>query len=75
MRFGSFLTPPTAWPFADAKGSQTTLYHVALQWLKEDREHRKQLEASGQKKRGARSNDAVPTDSEVFYSKYVTISA
>lgn len=32
----------------------TTLYNVALQWLKEDRENRRELEKNGRKTRGAR---------------------
>ncbi|KIY71437.1 P-loop containing nucleoside triphosphate hydrolase protein, partial [Cylindrobasidium torrendii FP15055 ss-10] len=70
MRFGTFVTQPTAWPFVDAEGNKSTLYQVALQWLKEDREHRKSLEAEGLKVRGARRNDTVPSDSETFYRKY-----
>ncbi|KIJ70498.1 hypothetical protein HYDPIDRAFT_105237 [Hydnomerulius pinastri MD-312] len=71
MRLGSFVTEPTAWPFASSGVPQTmALYHTALQWLKEDREHRLQLESQGRKSRGARKNETVPTDSETFYKKY-----
>ena len=49
MRLGSFLTEPTPWPF-----DNTTVYHMALQWLKEDRDHRRELEKQGRKPRGAR---------------------
>ena len=57
---------PTSWPFTEGTaglasvelGANATLYTVALQWLKEDRERRRQLEAGGLKRRGAR-NDAV----------------
>ncbi|GJE87491.1 P-loop containing nucleoside triphosphate hydrolase protein [Phanerochaete sordida] len=71
MRFGSFVTLPTAWPFAevDANGPNTQLYSVALQWLKEDRSFRKELEKQGRKIRGPRK-DEVPVDSETFYKKY-----
>ncbi|EKM59926.1 uncharacterized protein PHACADRAFT_250733, partial [Phanerochaete carnosa HHB-10118-sp] len=71
MRFGSFLTLPTPWPFptVDAAGPNTLLYNVALQWLKEDREFRKELERSGKKVRGPRKEE-VPESSEAFYKKY-----
>ncbi|KII94761.1 hypothetical protein PLICRDRAFT_148930 [Plicaturopsis crispa FD-325 SS-3] len=68
MRFGSFEKEPTPWP--SAFGSGATLYSVALQWLKEDRDHRKLLESQGRKTRGARKDQTVPTDSETFYKKY-----
>lgn len=68
MRFGSFTTPPTPWPFTDQ--STSTLYSVALQWLKEDREYRRELEKNGLKLRGARKDEGVPSDSETFYRKY-----
>ncbi|KAK0468356.1 P-loop containing nucleoside triphosphate hydrolase protein [Desarmillaria tabescens] len=68
MRFGSFVTPPALWPFADQ--STSTLYSVALQWLKEDREYRRKLEKNGLKLRGARKDEGVPSDSETFYRKY-----
>jgi len=64
MRLGSFSTEPTPWPV-----NNTTLYQTALQWLKEDRDHRRELEKRGRKSRGARRN-GVPTDSETFYKKY-----
>ncbi|KAG9317657.1 P-loop containing nucleoside triphosphate hydrolase protein [Chiua virens] len=68
MRLGSFITEPTPWPFDTAV--KPSLYDVALQWLGEDRDHRRKLEQLGHNKsRGARPN-AVPTDSEVFYKKY-----
>ncbi|KAH9939237.1 P-loop containing nucleoside triphosphate hydrolase protein [Epithele typhae] len=77
MHLGTFLTEPTPWPFVDGTlatmsvelGPSPTLYAVALQWLKEDRERRRALEAQGRKRRGART-DAVPSDSETFYKKY-----
>ncbi|KAF8450304.1 P-loop containing nucleoside triphosphate hydrolase protein [Boletus edulis BED1] len=64
MRLGSFSTEPTPWPF-----NNTSLYHTALQWLKEDRDHRLELEKRGRKARGAR-RDGVPTHSETFYKKF-----
>ncbi|EPQ59217.1 P-loop containing nucleoside triphosphate hydrolase protein [Gloeophyllum trabeum ATCC 11539] len=80
MRFGKMVTPPTSWPpsASDAHavditsklGPNPLLYHTALQWLKEDREHRRELEAQGRKTRGARRNETVPSDSETFYRKY-----
>ncbi|KIJ20081.1 hypothetical protein PAXINDRAFT_166234 [Paxillus involutus ATCC 200175] len=71
MRLGSFLTEPTPWPFTLSQIPESvTLYHTALHWLKEDREHRRQLEEQGRKTRGARRNQSVPTDSETFYKKY-----
>lgn len=55
MRFGSFATEPTAWPSGFTNGPQTpTLYNTALQWLREDREYRRELEKQGRKSRGAR---------------------
>ena len=35
---------------------RANLYDTALQWLTEDRAHRRQLELSGRKMRGARRN-------------------
>lgn len=60
MRFGSFVTPPSAWPIIPTSSlavqfpASTTLYNVALRWLKEDRDHRRELENQGRKRRGAR---------------------
>ena len=57
MRLGSFLAEPTPWPFNSSETTNDlTLYHVALQWLKEDRDHRRELEKQGYKSRGARRN-------------------
>ncbi|KAH8833071.1 P-loop containing nucleoside triphosphate hydrolase protein [Flagelloscypha sp. PMI_526] len=76
MRFGQFIIEPTEWiaekrtELGPSFNAGSTLYDVALQWLKEDREHRKELEKNGKKARGARREDAVPSDSEVFYKKY-----
>ncbi|KAI0737684.1 P-loop containing nucleoside triphosphate hydrolase protein [Daedaleopsis nitida] len=77
MHLGTFLMEPTTWPFTGATtgvasvdlGLNPALYTVALQWLKEDRERRKLLEAGGRMHRGART-DEVPSDSEIFYRKY-----
>ncbi|KIP10393.1 hypothetical protein PHLGIDRAFT_101292 [Phlebiopsis gigantea 11061_1 CR5-6] len=71
MRLGSFVTLPTSWPFEDfsVAGPNTQLYGVALQWLREDRDFRRELEKKGRKVRGARKDD-VPVDSETFYKKY-----
>jgi CCR4-NOT complex subunit CAF16 len=64
MRFGSFVTLPT---FRISTGldqprnstsAATPLYTIALQWLREDREFRRELEKQGQKMRGARRNEA-----------------
>ncbi|CAA7259739.1 unnamed protein product [Cyclocybe aegerita] len=76
MCFGAFTTPPTPWPLTpDSPLTQqfqpsTTLYNVALQWLKEDRDFRRELEKQGRKQRGARRDETVPSDSETFYRKY-----
>ncbi|EGN93065.1 hypothetical protein SERLA73DRAFT_79107 [Serpula lacrymans var. lacrymans S7.3] len=72
MRGGSFVTEAT--PLSSLRlndpSNPLSLYHVALQWLTEDREHRRALEAQGRKTRGARRNQTVPSDSETFYKKY-----
>ncbi|KAI0265098.1 P-loop containing nucleoside triphosphate hydrolase protein [Gloeopeniophorella convolvens] len=78
MRFGTFVTEPVPWPPALAESaldgavqvSHQSLFKVALQWLREDREHRRALEEAGRKTRGARRGQAVPSDSESFYKKY-----
>ncbi|KAL4245820.1 P-loop containing nucleoside triphosphate hydrolase [Abortiporus biennis] len=72
MRLGSFVKPPTAWPFPGVKevGARTRLYTVALDWLREDRTHRHELEKQGRKGRGAQNHNNVPSDSETFYKKY-----
>ncbi|KAH9854942.1 P-loop containing nucleoside triphosphate hydrolase protein [Lenzites betulinus] len=78
MHLGTFLMEPTSWPFSDTAagaatsadlGPKPTLYSVALQWLAEDRQRRRALEAQGRKQRGSRKGD-VPSDSETFYKKY-----
>ncbi|RXW25251.1 hypothetical protein EST38_g603 [Candolleomyces aberdarensis] len=74
MQLGSFVQDPIPWASSNSLSSSagtSSLYDVALQWLKEDREKRRGLEAEGQKiARGARRNQTVPTDSETFYRKY-----
>ncbi|KAI0306897.1 P-loop containing nucleoside triphosphate hydrolase protein [Multifurca ochricompacta] len=78
MRFGTFLTKPTPWPIAPAERSlghavgvpDLSLFRIALQWLREDREHRRELEKAGRKTRGARRDQDVPSSSEAFYKKY-----
>lgn len=59
MRLGTFVTAPTPWPFPDVitNGTATRLYSAALQWLREDRDHRRGLEVQGRKKRGAKSQE------------------
>ncbi|KAJ7129712.1 P-loop containing nucleoside triphosphate hydrolase protein [Mycena epipterygia] len=75
MSFGRLVIPPSPWPLTadsalSAQFGSSTLYSVALQWLKEDREHRRELEKQGRKVRGARRDETVPSDSETFYKKY-----
>jgi len=78
MHLGTFLTEAIPWPVTGEAAAQVsaadlgpnpTLYRVALEWLREDRERRRLLENQGRKKRGARKDD-VPSDSETFYRKY-----
>jgi CCR4-NOT complex subunit CAF16 len=60
MRLGAFVTQPTNWPPTESNRDQfpdTLLYRVALQWLSDDRTHRRALEQEGRKKRGARRNE------------------
>ncbi|KAJ6599089.1 P-loop containing nucleoside triphosphate hydrolase protein [Mycena vulgaris] len=75
MAFGRLVTAPTQWPLVpgsalSAQFGSATLYNVALQWLKEDREFRRELEKKGRKMRGPLKDQTVPTDSETFYRKY-----
>jgi len=74
MRFGTFVMPPIPWPTPKNISISrhdiqvgTPLYRIALDWLREDREHRHELEKQGKKRRGARTSNAVPSDSETFY--------
>ncbi|KAH8105031.1 P-loop containing nucleoside triphosphate hydrolase protein [Phellopilus nigrolimitatus] len=71
MRLGEFVGAPVPWPpSAPAPGPSATLHATALQWLTEDRAHRRELERGGRKLRGARRDQAVPSDSEAFFRKY-----
>lgn len=60
MRNGAFVTSPVGWPSsstsASAVGGGSNLHGVALQWLKDDRELRREAEREGTVKRtrGAR---------------------
>ena len=65
MHLGTFLSQPTPWPITPDVatkvvsvdlGPRPTLYALALQWLREDRERRRELEKQGRKKRGAKSD-------------------
>lgn len=59
MRLGTFVTAPTTWPFPNiiTNGTATRLYSIALHWLREDREYRRELEGQGRKRRGAKSQE------------------
>ncbi|EJD00910.1 P-loop containing nucleoside triphosphate hydrolase protein [Fomitiporia mediterranea MF3/22] len=89
MRLGEIVGEPLPWPSpsrlielvalpttidSEFTRSGSTLHMTALQWLKGDREHRRELERNGRKMRGARravnGSDSVPTDSETFFRKY-----
>ncbi|KAK2466193.1 hypothetical protein APHAL10511_001835 [Amanita phalloides] len=76
MHLGAMVTPPSPWPILPDSPlnavfpSFTPLYNVALQWLKEDRIKRREVERQHGKTRGARKDQAVPSDSETFYRKY-----
>ncbi|KAF8718318.1 hypothetical protein AX14_011901 [Amanita brunnescens Koide BX004] len=76
MHLGSMAMPPSPWPIVPASplsahfAPYTSLYSVALQWLREDREKCRELERHHGKIRGARRDQAVPSDSETFYKKY-----
>ncbi len=57
---------PTSWPFTGPStagitsldlGQNPTLYTLALQWLKEDRDRRRALEGQGRRQRGSRKDD------------------
>ena len=62
MRFGSFVMNPMPWPLSptdpllnnNGGAPDRTLFQVALHWLREDREYRRELEKAGRKIRGAR---------------------
>jgi len=58
MRLGSFVADPIPWPLSPVDSTEApdrTLFRTALQWLREDREHRRELETTvGRKTRGSR---------------------
>jgi len=57
MRLGSFVMDPMLWPpsHIDNVGAlDGALFRTALQWLRGDRDHRRELEKDGRKTRGAR---------------------
>jgi CCR4-NOT complex subunit CAF16 len=63
MRFGAFVTPPIPWPTPKSISISkndvqvcTPLYRMSLDWLREDREYRHELEKQGKKRRGARAD-------------------
>ena len=68
MRLGTFVKKPRPWSRVlagqsldnIAGGLDRTLFEIALEWLREDREHRRELEKAGRKTRGAR-RDQVRT--------------
>ncbi|KAH9981834.1 P-loop containing nucleoside triphosphate hydrolase protein [Russula compacta] len=78
MRFGNFVMNPMPWPFSpthpllgnNAGAPNQTLFQVALHWLRQDREYRRELEKAGRKIRGARRSQDVPSSSEAFYKNY-----
>ena len=63
MRLGEFVADPTPWN--DLAGQiqvverpiGSDLHAMALRWLKEDRQHRRELERNGRKLRGARRDE------------------
>lgn len=60
MRLGRFVTLPAPWETLQniASGNRSKLYSLALQWLKEDRDHRRELETNnGRKRRGAQRQE------------------
>jgi len=73
MRFGTFVGEPVQWhPEQVISLSGSSLHAMALSWLKEDKAYRKNEEEAGRKTRtrGARRDQTVPSDSEIFYKKY-----
>jgi CCR4-NOT complex subunit CAF16 len=56
MRLGSFVMNPIPWPTlpVEPEVSEPSLFQTALRWLREDRQHRRELEKAGRKIRGAR---------------------
>jgi CCR4-NOT complex subunit CAF16 len=54
----------------NASRSGSRLLELALGWLKEDRRVREEHEAKGElRKRGARQDNDVPSDSEAFFRR------
>ena len=49
-----------------SNASNVSLYHIALQWLSEDREHHRALEKQGKRFRGARRNEV--RDAKIKYN-------
>lgn len=55
MRLGTLVSPPALWPLnssafkTDDKHTGSTLHSVALNWLREDRQHRTQEEKAGRR--------------------------
>lgn len=78
MRLGGFVMNASPWPPSpidpplDNKVGvpDGALFQIALRWLREDREHRQELEKAGRKTRGAKRDQAIPSSSEAFYRKY-----
>jgi len=78
MRLGNLVMNATPWPLPsivpqlgnNERAPDSTLFQIALQWLREDRVARRELEKAGRKTRGARRGQAVPSSSEAFYKKY-----
>lgn len=68
MSFGELVAPPISWDPVESPTS-THLYQVALQWLKDDRTQRRELEKAGKKMRGARKDQAstLITHSKVIH--------
>ena len=70
MRLGSFVMSPIPWPISPAEPllgnrvgvSEPSLFQIALHWLREDREHRHELEKAGRKIRGARRDQVRTLD-------------
>lgn len=62
MRFGSLVESPTHWPIpnpvlAAQFSASSSLYSIALSWLKDDRAYQQEHEKQGKKVRGARKNE------------------
>lgn len=71
MRLGTLLTPVILWPPSNStpltcSHPSTSLYKLALNWLKEDRECRRELEKHGEVCRGARRNEVISLSLSLF---------